>query len=310
MSSLRRDSAADRPQAAEPALGLQRGAEWVEGDARWPADGAGKDGDERIDGEHVPHASKRRANREAQEMPANDSNGAGVLLLDRRIPSMLARMDWLAEWSARRGVQRLPEQPLGDAPGGLLDEELPLYQALTSDARRREWWAGRVAAHAALRELGLAPSPVLRGAEGAPEVRGAQVTLSHGGGQALAVAWKGQEHGVGVDLVSAADIERSRRVLTRWAREGERRWLDAPLGPGLLWGAREAIAKASRTGMFAFALTEVHVTEIRVDRIDTSVEGAELRWEPAEGGGVRVFARMDAELCAWARARTAERSAR
>ena len=176
-----------------------------------------------------------------------------------------------------------------------LFEQIPAERA----ERRAEWYAGRLAAHDALAACGhpeAARASVLRDPEGRPIVAGAQVAISHGRTIASAVAalpgapWP---H-VGIDIVDPHDQTRLLRIAERVLRGPEPELARAHPQDGLrlIWGAREAVAKATHTGMFAFALTRVHATGIERDprRITTNRPGIEVRWLTLDGGEILVVA--------------------
>ncbi len=215
---------------------------------------------------------------------------------------------WLAEWPEHV----LAERPLGPLPARLElhEAELEVLRRLQAERRRREWYAGRLAAKDAIARWGR-QGPILPDDEGAPWVQDdpeLQVSLSHSPRRAVAVAWRDPDRRTGIDLVHAPDGVRVRRVMTRWAKPEEQALLrDGPAwAPGLMWGVREAVAKASRTGMFAFALTEVWVTRLAGDRVDSNWGEVEVRFA-ARAGELWVAVRMPAALARMAR-RRAERA--
>ncbi|MEM1022577.1 MAG: 4'-phosphopantetheinyl transferase superfamily protein [Myxococcota bacterium] len=201
---------------------------------------------------------------------------------------------WLEDWDqtalAAETVAALPAEPF------LFPEERPVFEALKAERRRREWYAGRRAARRALASFGY-DGPILPDAEGAPQV-GAKlgVSLSHGPRRAVALAWRGADR-LGIDLVDGPEGPRVRRVMERWCKPQERALMTRgpDWAPGLLWGAREAVAKASRTGMFAYALGQVWVTELQEDGAELNLSGVELRWTRRDGE-LWVAARMPTEL--------------
>ncbi|MGF1509902.1 MAG: hypothetical protein ACFB9M_10420 [Myxococcota bacterium] len=178
-------------------------------------------------------------------------------------------------------------------------------QSLGSDIRRNDWRAGRMAARRALRTLAgtqiqdLNSISILADAEGAPQVwfgDGTRapygVSLTHGGGEAYALAWRESDWTAGIDWVSLSDRGRTRSVMSRWARPEEAEWLRWEHGPCLLWGVREALSKATRTGMFVFGLSRVHVHGVERDRVLTNWPEAEIRWREVPGTGILVVARV------------------
>lgn len=133
----------------------------------------------------------------------------------------------------------------GDPPGITL---FPEEEALVSDSaekRRHEFRTSRHCAHLALRQLGVAPRPILRGDRGAPAwPPGVVGSITHCAGyRAAAVA-----HGalsIGID--AEPHLPMPRGVLERTATPAEAAALDL-LGlpdPGrLLFSAKEAVYKA------------------------------------------------------------------
>ena len=89
------------------------------------------------------------------------------------------------------------------APGlaGLAEEERSFLESL-SPARKPTWLAGRVALHAALRDLGIDPGPILTNRRGAPELPdGVTGSISHKRTLAVALAARRYDGlSVGVDL--------------------------------------------------------------------------------------------------------------
>jgi len=75
-------------------------------------------------------------------------------------------------------------------------------------------------------------------------------------------------------------------------------------GLRLIWGTREAIAKATHTGMFIFGLTKAHATGIDRGsrRISTNRPGIEVVWREMEGGELLVIAGASDAAVAAARA--------
>jgi len=177
----------------------------------------------------------------------------------------------------------------GAAPWSrLLEAERAAGQRLRGEKRQREWFAGRWAARAVLADLGAPDTPLLPDAEGAPvpgrpDVLAApppagvgelEISLSHGARWALAAGHRRrpEDPHLGIDLVDDRDGARAARVLDRHLTDRERELIaDDPGAAGLLWGAREAVAKATRTGMFAFALLDVAVEALDRERATIAV---------------------------------------
>lgn len=187
----------------------------------------------------------------------------------------------------------------------LTPAERALFAALPGEGRRRrEWFAGRMAARAALRACGAGAASILRAESGAPRLSGphaeqAFVAITHGQTRAAAVATRadGRWPSVGVDLVDATDLPRIQRIAKRvlkpaelaLAAEGEERLL-------LAWGAREAVAKATRTGMFLFALTHawLEAVDTASGRLRVNVPGIEAGFRFLDDGSALVMAGADA----------------
>src|SRR5262245_49003950 len=77
--------------------------------------------------------------------------------------------------------------------GALLESEQAIFQRLTADLRRREWWCGRIAARAALEALGASGLAILADERGVPTLAGPRadeyfVAISHGRRLAAAIA--------------------------------------------------------------------------------------------------------------------------
>lgn len=206
--------------------------------------------------------------------------------------------------------------PIGaQQPDFLSEEERELYASYTLERRREEWLAGRAAAHAALGVLDAHGLSVLRDPEGAPVLHGPrasrfEVAITHGKTTAAAVAAPGDGRGLGLDWVDAADRVRLQRLADRVLKPREHELVaHAPDALLVAWGVREAVAKATRTGMFAYALAGVHLTQL--DESDGSasvnVPGVRVRFWRRPDGHVVVVAQVEAETRAEAQA-TAERA--
>lgn len=178
---------------------------------------------------------------------------------------------------------------------------------LPSASRRTEWIAGRVAARAALAELHPGPMSVLRARNGAPDVVGPdapalRVSITHSRHLALAIAGPPGPEGLGIDLMEPSDRPRIERVLFRFQKPDEARILQGGPGPFVAWGARESVAKATRTGMFRFAMFQVHVTgfDPELGDVQIGLSGYRIRWCEFEGRHL-VVAQASSEACARAR---------
>ena len=201
-------------------------------------------------------------------------------------------------------------------PNLLTDDERPLFDALATPSRRAEWWAGRMAARGALRAVGAGAASVLRAPNGAPLLYGphaaqATVAITHGRRWAGAVAARvdGPTAHVGLDLVDAEDLPRVDRVAPRNFTPLERAHMSRDPRVGLLaWAAREAAAKATRTGMFAYALSLIHVTEVDAPAgtLTLNEPGFDAAYTRSPDDGWLVFVRATAD--AHARAQTIARA--
>lgn len=202
---------------------------------------------------------------------------------------------------------RLPKTP---DPSTLTAEERSLYEGLPGGAhRRREWWAGRTAAREALAQLEIEGVSVLRDPEGRPVLHGpgagaARIAIAHGKRLAVAavVPVSAPMPHVGVDVVDPEDQPRLERIEARILRGPEPRILAAEPKDGLriIWGTREAAAKATHTGMFAYGLTKLHVTAVdrAARRITTNRRGIEATWLELDSGELVVVAVADDDAVA------------
>jgi 4'-phosphopantetheinyl transferase EntD len=137
------------------------------------------------------------------------------------------------------------------------------------------------------------------------------VAISHGLRDAAAIAATidGPWPHVGIDLLDPEDGPRLERLSTRVFSPEERALLGGePLRRMLGWGAKEAVAKATSTGMFAFALDRVRVVAIdeAQGRARTNLDGVEILFEP-HGDGLLVLAGVTGARRDAARAEAAER---
>jgi enterobactin synthetase component D / holo-[acyl-carrier protein] synthase len=105
-------------------------------------------------------------------------------------------------------------------------EEVKCLSPRAVEKRRMEFFLGRLAAFRALRELGVAPEPVLKGKHREPLWQeGIVGAISHKADTAVAVvARKNMASGVGVDLESL-DRTVNFRISTKVCTEGEQAWL-------------------------------------------------------------------------------------
>lgn len=194
--------------------------------------------------------------------------------------------------------------PLPEAveTGVLTPTERDLFETFDNEKRRREWLGGRIAARAALRAVGAGACSVLRAENGAPQLvgRGAdgvEVAITHGRARAAAVATPTDARlpHLGIDWVDREDAARIRRLTERVLSKEEQALCGGrDVRLQLAWGAREAVAKASRTGMFLFALSRVHLTSIDEDRgvAEVDVPGVRLGFRKTAEGALVVIAGM------------------
>lgn len=181
-------------------------------------------------------------------------------------------------------------------PAQLTELERPLFLGLGPPRRRLEWWAGRVAAHAALAQVGAPELSVLRREDGAPRLVGPgaddyAVAITHGRRHAAALAARRDAPFpfVGLDLVDAEDEPRIARLAPRVFRAEERAlFADDPLGNRLGWGSKEAIAKATQTGMFVFALGRAQL--VALSPLTSNLSGVVLDHQVLPDGGLLVVA--------------------
>lgn len=137
--------------------------------------------------------------------------------------------------------------PLGPLPAPL-PQEAACLSPNALDKRRREFAAGRAAAHQAMRASGQTPAPLLIGPKRAPlwpaELVG---SISHTRSFACAaVASEASHLGLGLDVEE--DTPLSQNLWPSIASAGEQDWLRAQPDPGqagkLLFSAKEAAYKA------------------------------------------------------------------
>ncbi|WOI31596.1 4'-phosphopantetheinyl transferase superfamily protein [Tritonibacter scottomollicae] len=156
------------------------------------------------------------------------------------------------------------QDPLGTPPEPFPEETAGLSQNAV-DKRRREFAAGRAAAHQAMRALNRTPVPIRIGPKRAPiwpdDLSG---TITHCRSCALAaVARRATHPGIGIDVEE--DTPLSRDLWPSIASRAERDWITAQADPGqagkLLFSAKEAAYKAQyalSTCYFGFDGLELH----------------------------------------------------
>ena len=136
----------------------------------------------------------------------------------------------------------------GDDPSAYLYPEETAQLGWAVERRMREFATGRTCARSALRRLGLAATPILRGSKceplWPPEVVGS-ITHCHGY-RAAAVAMQSDYLTVGIDVESHDSLPRG--VLEQVCVDNERTWLvQAPRGihwDRLMFSAKESVYKA------------------------------------------------------------------
>ncbi len=158
-----------------------------------------------------------------------------------------------------------------DDPGALFDVERNAMRRAVP-ARVAEFTGGRIAARAALAQIGVAPQPIAMGADRAPLwPRGVLGSISHAGGLCLAVAARGPWRGIGVDIEPDADMDPD--LIDTIAAPGELSGL-APLTPGRaatrIFSAKEAAYKAQfplTRAVFGFDAMQARMPALRMRMI-------------------------------------------
>ena len=193
--------------------------------------------------------------------------------------TLLDAAGWRLPPGTALGLARVPD------PAALSDAERARAEAFASSDRQRQFALGRTAVRSlAAARLGCAPRavPLSVGADGAPEVEGAFVSIAHAGRGARAVGaavLAGRPVGIDLEAVRPRHPDLWRRVLS----DDERPALDALGGPTdeaqtLLWALKEAVLKGQRTGLRAGARS-VHLS--------LDADGA-----PPERGGATAESRL------------------
>jgi 4'-phosphopantetheinyl transferase EntD len=142
----------------------------------------------------------------------------------------------------------------GTTDAALSPRERELLRAASTEGRKREIRAGRLAAHAALRASGLSPPPeVLTADDLAPSLdppSGCFLSLAHDGALAVAACAR---RTVGVDVVPLSRRPQIERVVrASLDSRGAPGLVDASFWPPelMLWTAWEALAKRTGEGVF------------------------------------------------------------
>lgn len=134
---------------------------------------------------------------------------------------------------------------------GLFPEELTVLSPAAVEKRRIQFARGRIAAHAALRSIGLEPSPIGKGERGEPiwpnNIIG---SISHSSEYAIAAVCSDSFQAIGVDIEDV-NTELSHDISERICLTGELAWVnsadckDAHLRRVLsIFSAKETIYKA------------------------------------------------------------------
>lgn len=158
-----------------------------------------------------------------------------------------------------------------DHPPAPFPEEAACLSPTAVDKRRREFAAGRAAAHQAMRASGREPCPILVGPKRAPLwPRGVVGTISHTRSFACAALASALSHrGIGLDVEE--DTPLSRDLWPSIASEAEQAWMrqqnDSGQAGKLLFSAKEAAYKAQYCASARYF----------------GFEGMELRFEMAKG---------------------------
>lgn len=187
-------------------------------------------------------------------------------------------------------------------------DEKRIWDGLETESRRREWWAGRVAAKIALAALGASQIAVLKDERGLPALVGPNtedllVSITHGRRLCAAAAARAGQGtaGLGIDLIEPEDLARLRKLEARVLAPGELdHFADRELALAAAWAAREAVAKATATGMWAFAMSRVHLVSFdpAEEMLGVGVQGARLSKRTLDDGTLIVFAAADRDLVA------------
>lgn len=193
----------------------------------------------------------------------------------------------------------------------LTAEERSFFATLTTDRRRSEWWAGRITAHAALAAIGAPPCSILADSRGVPRLLGERtapffISISHG--RRIAAAAASHENAafpcIGVDVVDPEDADRIDKIGPRFLTDAERAMIaEDPRAALLAWGTREAIAKATSTGMFAFALKKGAILSFdrAAQRVRPELPDIEVLFEAIDGDAIAVLAGTTRAVAAEAR---------
>lgn len=193
-----------------------------------------------------------------------------------------------AAWPLPPGLDVALARDGEGAPAALPPEERRRAEAFPHAERRRQFVLGRTAARAlGARRLGCAPAdvPIRVGADGAPEVEGAFVSIAHAGRGAEAVGAAAlADRPVGVDVERVGP--RRPDLWTRILAPDERPLLDALGGPTdaaqtLLWALKEAVLKGQRTGFRAGARS-----------VRLAFDGGPPDGAPPDGGGAVAESRQ------------------
>jgi phosphopantetheinyl transferase len=203
------------------------------------------------------------------ELPFASNEKLACFTLDQQsLPQDEAALDWCTDYV-------------------LTAKERAFYGAeLKADHRRREWLSGRIASKDAVRAivksligLSLAPGDIEIAIteSGKPEIEGTwqallprpiSISISHTGGQAVAIAAHPDYSSVGVDIQTIAERDESFEATAFGAEErslldGNKH--DRAYGIACLWAAKEAAGKLHGFGL-AQCLTDVRITNANWSR--------------------------------------------
>jgi len=167
--------------------------------------------------------------------------------------------------------------------------------ATAREGRRREFRAGRAAAHEAMRRMGLSPAPIPAGADRAPLWPGTLTgSISHSG--TLCIAVLADARGVpalGIDIEEAQPLETD--LIGDICTLPERAWLSSQpaqtrgLLARLLFSAKECAYKCQYT--LSHSMLGFLDLEITADLVTGQFEATFLRAVPRFATGARLYGR-------------------
>lgn len=175
--------------------------------------------------------------------------------------------------------------PLGALPSPF-SEELACLSPRAVEKRRREFAAGRAAAHQAIRNLGHSPRPILMAETRAPIwPRGLTGSITHTKSCAIAaVAPKGSLKAIGIDVEEDTPLKED--LLPAICSAREQAWLDEQDNPGqmgkLIFSAKEAAYKCQYAVSEKFFGFEGMELEVEADRLASGQRGRFLAFFTAD----------------------------